>query len=142
MFPNITKKISSKTKYMICIVIILIVLALCGYCISCLSKSKKTEGFNSDYSDKTLMFFRADWCGHCTRFKPVWDDFKEECKQKYPNVELSELNIDEEASKPLMEKHNVRGFPHVVLVGKDVEDVVFTKNRTKEDLLAFIQEQM
>ena len=142
MFSKIQNKLPSTTYCILSVLLVLIVLALCGYCIRCMSKCKKTEGFNSDYNNKTLMFFRADWCGHCTRFKPVWDDFKEECKQKYPNVDLMELNIDEEASKPLMEKHNVRGFPHVVLVGSDAEDVVFTKNRTKEDLLAFIQEQM
>jgi thiol-disulfide isomerase/thioredoxin len=105
-----------------------------------MSKGKKTEGFNTD-ANKKLLFFKADWCGHCTRFKPVWDEFKEESKTKYPNVELMELNIDNEESKPLMQKHNVRGFPHVVLTSENTDDVVFTRNRTKEDLLAFIQEQ-
>jgi thiol-disulfide isomerase/thioredoxin len=108
----------------------------------CSPKGKKTETFNGESETKTLMFFKADWCGHCTRFKPVWDEFKQECNIKYPNVSLKELNIDDEASKPLMEKHNVRGFPHVVLTGENTEDVVFNKNRTKEDLIAFIQEQM
>ncbi len=145
MFSKLSKTLPSSTKHICCIVIILALLALCCYCIRCLCKKEHTttEPFNGGKSgNKTMFFFRADWCGHCTRFKPVWDDFKTESKKKFPDLELIELNVDDEASKPLMEKHNVRGFPHVVLTGDSMDDVVFNKNRTKEDLLAFIQEQL
>tara|TARA_Y100000389_G_scaffold202919_1_gene249732 strand:- start:1280 stop:1600 length:321 start_codon:yes stop_codon:yes gene_type:complete len=102
-------------------------------------KSKTTESFSDD-SFKTLIFFKATWCGHCSRFKPVWDEFTKECEQKNEQTKLLELDIDNEESKPLMEKHNVRGFPHVVLVQENKDDIVFTKNRTKDDLHAFLNE--
>ena len=106
------------------------------------SKTTETEGFEGGSNQKMLLFFRANWCGHCTRFKPVWDEFKTECEQKnsFPNVKIIEFDIDQEASKEKMAKHNVRGFPHVVLTDmNDENDVVYSGNRTKEDLIKFLE---
>lgn len=106
------------------------------------SKTTETEGFEGGSNQKMLLFFRANWCGHCTRFKPVWDEFKTECEQKslFPNVNIIELDIDQESSKEKMAKHNVRGFPHVVLTDmNDENDVVYSGNRTKEDLIKFLE---
>lgn len=96
-------------------------------------------------STQELIFFKANWCGHCQRFKPVWDDVVNECNKqdKYSHVRMTELDIDSDAAKPLMQKHNVRGFPHVVLVGEESkDDKVFQRNRTKEELLAFLDENL
>ena len=79
-------------------------------------------------------------CSHCTRFKPVWDAFVEDCKKNNVKTALVEVDIEDEETKPLIDKHKVRGFPHVVLVEENKEDIVFTNNRTKEDLLAFLRE--
>jgi len=126
----------------------IIVLLVLGYIVYSKTKSSSpTEEFSND--KLSLYFFKADWCGHCQRFKPVWDEVVEHCNSKnsdkYSRVDLVELNIDDEASKPLMQKHGVRGFPHVVLTDSTdstEKDVVFNKNRTKEDLIAFIEENM
>lgn len=123
-------------------IIALFVMSLLTYvCIKCFrNKKAMSESFTT--SDKTLIFFKANWCGHCNRFKPVWDEFALECQQNNIGVKVLELDIDEEETKPLMEKHNVRGFPHVVLVEENKDDIVFTKNRTKEELFAFLNEHM
>lgn len=104
---------------------------------------KSKESFQSE-NKSTLIFFRANWCGHCQRFKPVWDEFVKECNNsdKYNQIEIIELDIDKEDSKPLMEKHNVRGFPHVVLAKDNEPDKVFKRNRTKEELFAFLDESL
>lgn len=103
-------------------------------------KSKK-ESFDPN-EQKTVMFFKASWCGHCTRFKPVWDSVVSECNStdKYSNVDFLELDVDEEETKPYMEKYQVRGFPHVVLTNGDTEHI-FTGNRTKDELISFIEEK-
>ena len=96
-------------------------------------------------SPRELIFFKANWCGHCQRFKPVWDDVMNECSKddKYSHITMKELDIDTDEAKPLMQKHNVRGFPHVVLVGEESSnDKVFQRNRTKEELLAFLNENL
>jgi thiol-disulfide isomerase/thioredoxin len=120
------------------------VISLLSVTVYCYNKknSNNKEKFNSEHGNKTLIFFKANWCGHCKRFKPVWDEFVEECRTQNEPTKLLELDIDNEESKPLMEKHNVRGFPHVVLTEDDHEDIVFTKNRTKDDLLNFLKEHI
>ena len=130
-------------KCKVCSLIALIII-LAGLLFYAKKKCSKKEKFDS-HAKQSLLFFKAGWCGHCNRFKPVWDEFVNECHQsgKYPSLDLREIDVDEESSKPLMEKHNVKGFPHVVLVDETNNvDTVFQKNRTKEDLLAFIQEKM
>ena len=131
----------SYTKQLCCAMCMVVLIALLAYVVYYFKSSKPKEAFSGEGGGvKTLIFFKANWCGHCNRFKPVWDEFVSECKAKNEPTQLLELDIDEEATKPLMQKHNVRGFPHVVLTGENQEDVVFTKNRTKEDLFAFLTE--
>ena len=128
---------------------ILFVIVLIGVYISYKWLAGSTEAFDgaplesdgaATPSKVVVIFFRANWCGHCTRFKPVWD---ETCADKVARsdleeVEMKEVDVDTEEAKPLMQKHNVRGFPHVVMVNGDKEDV-YSGNRTKEDLLSFIE---
>lgn len=92
-------------------------------------------------SKKTLIFFRANWCGHCTRFKPVWDETCAEMDQRphLLDVERKEVDVDTEEAKPLLQKHNVRGFPHVVLVYGGDKEEVYSGNRTKEDMIDFLE---
>lgn len=132
-------KIPSYAKKILLMILILSTISVITFlCVKCM-KSKTSEPF-SENNTKTLIFFKANWCGHCNRFKPVWDEFVAECQQNNEQTKLLELDIDNEDSKPLMEKHNVRGFPHVVLIEDNHDDIVFTKNRTKEDLHAFLHE--
>jgi protein disulfide-isomerase len=133
-------KLTNNTKCLCCMFCIVVIIAFLGYAVYYLQNRKSKESFNEGGNVKTLIFFKANWCGHCNRFKPVWDEFVTECENKNEPTKLVELDIDNDESKPLMEKHNVRGFPHVVLTSDNDEDVVFTKNRTKEDLIAFLKE--
>lgn len=128
---------SIKANYLIFVVLFTIVFFV-YVGVQC-KKSTTAESF-TDESAQTLLFFKANACTHCTRFKPVWDAFVEECKKNNVKTALVEVDIEDEGTKPLIEKHKVRGFPHVVLVEENKEDVLFTNNRTKEDLLAFLRE--
>jgi thiol-disulfide isomerase/thioredoxin len=111
-----------------------------------LMKYKKQHSNKEHFggAKKTLYFFRAEWCGHCQRFKPVWDEFVHDAmtSNDFPNIEIVELDIDKEESKPLMQKHNVHGFPHVVLAEEGKSDIVFNEARTKEALQQFCKHNM
>lgn len=131
----------SLNKNYITILSLLLVVVVTTYCMHCYRKSKK-ESFTEGGSSKTLIFFKASWCGHCKRFQPVWDDFKTQLQSNPMPIELKEYDVDEEETKPLLEQHNVRGFPTVLLEETGKEDVVFTKNRTVEDLVSFCKEHL
>ena len=121
---------------------LLFIVIITTYCMYCYRKNKK-ESFTTDGgSTKTLFFFKASWCGHCKRFQPVWDEFKSELESNPLPIQLKEFDVDEEETKPLLEQHNVRGFPTILLEESGKEDIVFTQNRTVEDLMGFCKEHL
>ena len=63
-----------------------------------------------------LKKFYADWCGPCKMMKPVVEEFKE----KHPEVEVIEINIDDE--EELADKYEVSTIPCLVLE-RDGEEV-------------------
>ena len=131
--------ISLKNTTLLTIIGLVIVVALITCCMYCYRKKSK-ETFTG--SEKTLIFFKASWCGHCKRFQPVWDEFKQELEKENIPIKLAEYDVDDEATKPLLEAHNVRGFPTVLLEENGKDDVVFTRNRTVDDLKSFCQENL
>jgi thiol-disulfide isomerase/thioredoxin len=125
-------------------ILIITVVSLCfllGTYLLVKKYKSKAETFQPN-DHKTLLFFKAQWCGHCTRFKPVWDSVVSECNSndRYKNIDFIEMDVDEEETKPYMEKHQVRGFPHVVMTKPDGAEKVFAGNRTSDELLSFIEE--
>ena len=61
-------------------------------------------------ADKTEIYlFKAEWCGHCKGFKPVWEKIKEEYKDKYTFITL-----DSEKDKAKIDQWGVGGFPTII----------------------------
>ena len=110
------------------------------------SRAHVTEEFGPDAGTHgVIYFFRANWCGHCNKFKPVWDEFVNQCNSSDELSELTlvELDVDEETSKPIMEKYAVRGFPTVVFESADKQkSSKFQQDRTLENLLSFARQNM
>ena len=61
-------------------------------------------------ADKTKIYlFKAEWCGHCKGFKPLWEKIKEEYKDKYTFVTL-----DSEKDKEKIDEWKISGFPTII----------------------------
>ncbi len=56
-----------------------------------------------------ITLYYANWCGHCQRFKPVWEELKKELKAL--NVESAEY--EDGQNKKEIEKAGVNGFPTI-----------------------------
>lgn len=74
--------------------------------------------------------FFATWCPHCTTSKPLWEEIKEEYKQKHINgyklifidIDCSQEEPDPDTSKKIKE-FNVTGFPTIkMLKGNEIID--------------------
>lgn len=59
---------------------------------------------------KEIMLFKADWCGHCNRFKPTFDKVSEMLNSKYKFTV-----IDIEKNPELTKQNNIEGFPTVLI---------------------------
>lgn len=75
--------------------------------------------FNSTLgnSGKKLVLFYADWCGHCTNFKPTWEEVSSSVNTSN-ETKLISINVGDKTSESeqLMQEYNVSGFPTIVLI--------------------------
>lgn len=97
--------------------------------------NKKAEKFTDDV--KKVYFIYADWCGHCTRFKPEWKKFEEASAQN--NVKAFALNVDDASNTAFIEMNKVSSFPTVIVAKGSGEKVKYDGERTVEDLMAFVK---
>mgnify|MGYP006088563991 CR=1 FL=1 len=67
------------------------------------------------------------------------DSVEQQAVESTNNEQVKVDDVDEEETKPYMEKHQVRGFPHVVMTKPDGAEQVFAGNRTSDELLSFIE---
>jgi protein disulfide-isomerase/protein disulfide-isomerase A1 len=99
-------------------------------------QKKSSEKFSEDV--KKVFFIYADWCGHCTRFKPEWAKFKEEIA-KSNNMKAFALNVDDESNTEFIEMNKVSSFPTVIVTKGSGEKVKYDGERTAEDLMKFVK---
>ena len=106
-------------KYIALISLLLIILYLITI------RSNKTKG--------TIILYYATWCGYCKKFMPVFDEFEEIAKTKFPDLVVQKIMCDKK--NPVCS--NINGFPTVVLVKND-KISVFKKDRTVDELIKFV----
>jgi len=71
----------------------------------------------------TVVLIYADWCGHCTNFKKnVWSKL---LKNQRPNqAKLASIHHDQ-LENTILRDAKIRGYPSVLVVGKDGKPAVF-----------------
>lgn len=79
-----------------------------------------------------IILFSADWCGHCKRFKPVWEKLKKELSNKYEFVNYKDN------SKEVAE-WGIKGFPTIYVANKDTAAQYYGE-RTPEAIKEFLKE--
>ena len=90
----------------------------------------------------TVLFF-ADWCPHCTKFKPAWEDLKAEYQNKQINgYLLNFVNHESSANNDISAisaKYDVKGYPSIRL-NKDKNIMQFDTNGplTKSSIVEFL----
>lgn len=83
--------------------------------------------------DKTLTLIKADWCGHCKAFKPIWEELPS--KIKYINFKT----LDNDINKKEIEKYKISGFPSLILEIKD-KKIKYEGHRDVESIKKFVEE--
>ena len=87
-------------------------------------KSEKT----SSIQDDSVLIFYAPWCGHC---KKSMKDFNEASDKGGGKVIL--INSDDPASKKVLEKYKVAGFPTII----KADGTAYKGPRTADSILNF-----
>lgn len=82
-----------------------------------------------------LVFFYADWCGHCKKFMPEVKAYKG------VQVEYVDCSSPKPAEKKLMKEYGVSGFPSMFYVDANNKRTPFTGDRTTHGIEAFVKSQ-
>jgi thioredoxin 1 len=82
---------------------------------------------------KTLTLFKADWCGHCKRFKNTWDELKND------NKDINFVTYDSERNKDKIIKYGIKGFPTIILL-VDNKAIEYVGERNKDNIQNFIEQ--
>ena len=90
-------------------------------------------GGNNDGPE--VYLFKAEWCGHCNSFKPVWNELNDKYKSKYNFV-----TFDSDKNKKEMQQWQIKGFPTIMLKNKDGQVVEFRGSRDIETLSMFLDQ--
>jgi thiol-disulfide isomerase/thioredoxin len=101
------------------------------------------EGFETKTDDledqlkegKKVVLFYADWCGHCTKFKPTWDEAAKKVNKEEKRMIKVNCGEGTKKDKEIMDKYDIDGYPTIVIF-EDGEPKKYNGERTVEDLLA------
>jgi thiol-disulfide isomerase/thioredoxin len=88
-------------------------------------------------SEKTLVLFYADWCGHCKNLEPVWDECTKKSKGRMVKRNVGAKDVDkktEAENQALMDKYQINGFP-TILVFQNGTATPYKGERTVEAFL-------
>ena len=91
-------------------------------------------GIQSGGNKVNVMKFYADWCGHCTTFKPIWDEVKNSLQSS--KISFKEFNAD--IHKRELEHYDVHSFP-TILIENNGDIVKYTDQRNVKSLKSFIK---
>ena len=85
-----------------------------------------------------IYFFYTTWCPHCKTAKPIWEEFREEMKDKKVNgIKLNFFEVDCDKDTATSDKFKVKGFPTIKLVkGKQI--IEYDAKPNKETLIEFV----
>jgi thiol-disulfide isomerase/thioredoxin len=144
-------KYAGNTQFLIIMLVIIcfIIAALFMYrrhIASGLSKNKYVA--NNEFTNQgaietaDIYFFFTTWCPHCKTAKPIWEDFKNEMKDKKVNgVKLNFFEVDCDKDTATSDKFKVKGFPTIKLVkGKQI--IEYDARPNKATLIEFVNSSL
>lgn len=94
---------------------------------------------NFDVAKPTVINYWADWCGYSNNFKPEWEKFVRNASTRYPNVQVTNLNVkkDKELST-LASQVGVEGYPTIVFFINGNKYKMLSGRKTMKDVNTFI----
>jgi len=84
--------------------------------------TKKVKDFEGLHTP-ILVFVYAPWCGHCTKYKPMWEELENDRNR---SINMARVRDDMVGSTTLTEKAEpISSYPTVLLIGEDGKAVNF-----------------
>jgi len=112
-------------------ILLVAILLFVGYIVfkKLRSRSENFEG------PKKLTYFYMNGCGHCDKFTPEWDKWMRINKSD----NITGIKLEQGDAQDLVKKHDVTGFPTVLLLGDNDQKIPYEGPRTVDGLTSFCQ---
>jgi thiol-disulfide isomerase/thioredoxin len=97
---------------------------------------------NSGDLQAELLLFSVDWCPHCKKAKPIWDDLKSEYENKNINgykIIFTDIDCTNETPEieSIIKKYSIDGYPTIKLL-KDNQVIEYDAKPSKSTLSEFL----
>jgi len=98
---------------------------------------KGTKQLNEGLSnDKEFVLVHMNGCGHCKTLMPEW---KSAAKANNTGISMRAVEMNEGDGPELCKKHNITGFPTMILLENGKKIANYNGERNKDGLLKFLQ---
>lgn len=96
------------------------------------------QGDDGDEGVADLYMFKVDWCPHCKKALPIWEDLAQEYQGKNINgYKLNFILVDGEADPDTADKYNIKGYPTIKLI-KDNQIIEYDAKPDHDTILQFL----
>lgn len=101
---------------------------------------------NRRLKEVSVMFFHVDWCPHCKKALPEWNNFKKQFNDKEVNgyvVKCTDIDCTDETSdiQNMMNKYNIESYPTVKMI-KDNNTIDFDSKISTNTLEHFVNSML
>jgi thiol-disulfide isomerase/thioredoxin len=88
-------------------------------------------------SDKLFVMYYAEWCGHCKKTMPEFENLINNYKG---NIKIIVINSEDEEYKNLVKSQNIKGFPTIRYYSSGIEGVYqeYNGGRTEKDFAEYL----
>lgn len=156
VMSSITTTLSSNSKN---IIVVLVIIAAIVSVLYYIIKNDMIPGLNKFFSnaqgttlapdgigageqgDKNvqLFLFKVDWCPHCKKAKPIFDEVEKELNGRQINgYTVSFKTVDCEAEPDMADKFKIEGYPTIKLV-KDGQVIEYDAKPDKDKIMEFLK---
>lgn len=108
------------------------------------------EGFASSAEDfeetisgkKALVLFHADWCGHCKKFMPEWDEISNEAAERTDDTILVKVDCGDSSNNEkhaeIMKKYSIKGYPTILSFDESGKSTEYDGDRSKTGIFQLL----
>ena len=100
--------------------------------------------FSSDVADgQKLVWFYADWCGHCKNMHSAWDGAAS--KVNNDNIKMVKVECGDSKNKAhqqINRKYSISGYPTIMLLENGEAVSEYKDGRGKQDFISYVNQNI
>lgn len=106
-----------------------------------LSDKEFFEATHVKNKDGYLAFFGAAWCGHCTHFKPIFNEYSKKALERQLPINPECIFYPSDSSDTITTMFRINAFPTIAYI-RDGRWCRFSGNRDEQNLNNFIKKSI